>query len=357
MSSSKFAVVGAGNGGQAFAGHLAAMGHHVSLFDVDAQRVAELDARGTIELVGAVSANGRPERVTGDLGAAVADADVIMIVVPACYQESLAERMAPYLGPTQAVVLNPGATGGALALRRIFRDAGVSDDLSVSETGTLLYACRAESTGRVRVFAIKDAVDLATLPARHGSRVLEILSEPFPAFVPAASVLHTSLGNLNPMVHPAPTLLNLGRIETGQRFEFYREGMTPTVAKIVEALDRERLEIASAFNTAAPSLQESLRTFYGATEATLFEIFRNSRAHEGVMAPSNIDSRYLFEDVPTGLVPLAALAEAASIETPTIRAVADLACAVSGRDYWKEGRTLDRLGLAGCSVEQIRSAC
>jgi len=48
----KFTVLGAGNGGQAFAGHLSLLDHDVSLFDVDAERVAELNRKGAIELSG-----------------------------------------------------------------------------------------------------------------------------------------------------------------------------------------------------------------------------------------------------------------------------------------------------------------
>ena len=345
----KFAVLGAGNGGQAFAAHLALLGEDVTLFDVDAERVDALNRRGSIALEGALEGRGRPRLITGDMADAVRGARALMIVVPACYHESLLERLRPHIEPGQLIVLNPGATGGALLARRL-----LGKEVLVAETSTLLYACRAKDIGRVRVFAIKDEVEVGVLPRSETTRALELLGA-FPQFKAAPGVLHTSFSNWNAMAHPAPTLLNLGRIETGQKFPYYREGMTPSIVNVVEALDRERLAVAAAYGLRPPSLLEALRLFYGIEAASLYDAFRQSRAHDSVMAPESTDTRYLFEDIPTGLVPLVELGGAAEVEAPAMRAVADLGCAVTRRDFWSEGRTLERLGLTGKSVREIRA--
>jgi hypothetical protein len=62
----------------------------------------------------------------------------------------------------------------------------------------------------------------------------------------------------------------------------------------------------------------------------------------------------LAADIPTGLVPLSALGEALGVATPLMRAVVDLGSTLLGRDFWREGRSLARLGLAGKGAEEIR---
>ena len=61
---------------------------------------------------------------------------------------------------------------------------------------------------------------------------------------PAESVLQTSLQNANPIIHPAVTLSNAARIElTGGDFLFYEEGVSDSVGRLIEALDKERIAI------------------------------------------------------------------------------------------------------------------
>ena len=49
------------------------------------------------------------------------------------------------------------------------------------------------------------------------------------------------------MAHPLPALLNAGWIETtGGDFRFYNDGVSPSVARAMDALDRERLAVIRA---------------------------------------------------------------------------------------------------------------
>ena len=55
MAAHKIAVLGAGNGGQALAGHLAMRGHDVSLYDIDREKIRALQSRGQIRTLGALA--------------------------------------------------------------------------------------------------------------------------------------------------------------------------------------------------------------------------------------------------------------------------------------------------------------
>ena len=70
-------------------------------------------------------------------------------------------------------------------------------------------------------------------------------------------------------------------------------------------------------------------------------------------APQSIDHRYIFEDVPMSLVPIASLGRALGAATPTIDMIIDLANLLHGVDYRSSGRTVEKLGLAGLSVKEI----
>lgn len=155
-------------------------------------------------------------------------------------------------------------------------------------------------------------------------------------------------------MHPAPTLLNAGRIECGSSFEYYSEGVTPSVARVVEAVDTERMAVAKALDVPVPSIAEWYAACYGVTGATLYEKVQQVTAYEGIQGPTTLDTRYLFEDIPTGLVPLSRLGAAMKVPTPLMRAVVELGNVLLGRDFWTEGRSLEKLGLAGKSPEEVR---
>ena len=355
MSELRFAVIGAGNGGQSLTGHLGLLGFPVKLWDVDPQRVEDLRKTNRIVLSGAVCGESGIPLVTGDIGEAVEGADVIMVVIPTVYQRSTVKAMAPHLRDGQAVVLNPGATGGALEARAVLAEEGCRADVLVAETDTLIYACRSPKPGEAIIGGIKDGVSVAALPAKDTPRVVELLNRVFPQYKAVANVLVTSLSNANAMMHPAPTILNAGRIECRASFDYYFEGVTPALARVVETVDAERLAIAGAMGVRAPSIHDFYRDYYAAFGANLHEQIQTVKAYIGIKGPTSLNTRYIFEDLPTGLVPLSALGAAVGVPTPTMNSIVHLGNILLGRDFWAEGRSLERLGLAGLTPDEVRA--
>jgi opine dehydrogenase len=301
MSPIRFAVIGAGNGGHAFTAHLALLGHPVQLWDVDPARVAALQARGSITASGELTGTARPRLVTADIAQAVAGAEVILVVVPAVYHAGVAELLAPHLATDQVVVLNPGATGGALEVRHIL--GGHGKPVTIAETNTLLYACRSSEPGAVHISGIKEQLTVGALPSSDLPRVLGLLNSALPQFRGVADVLHTSLDNINAMMHPLPTLLNAARCDTGAPFDYYTDGVSPSIADLVERLDRERMAVARAYGIDLVAISDWYARSYPVTGVTLYERVHANPAYQGIRGPQTLDTRYLFEDVPTGLVP------------------------------------------------------
>ncbi len=109
-----YTVIGAGHGGKAMAAHLALMGFEVTLYNRTPGSVAVIKARGGIELE---SYEGGPRGfaelalVTSDMGEALEQAEIVMVVVPSTAHADIARKAAPHLRDGQIVVLNPGRTG------------------------------------------------------------------------------------------------------------------------------------------------------------------------------------------------------------------------------------------------------
>jgi len=355
MKKLQFAIIGAGNGGQSFTGHLGLLGFPVSLWDVDPQRVEDLRKTNRMVVSGAVTGECDIPLVTGNIGEAVEGADIIMVVIPAVYQRSTVKAMAPFLKDGQTIVLNPGATGGALEARATLEEVGCRANVLVAETDTLLYACRSPKPGEAIIGGVKEGLSVAALPAKDSQRVANLLNQAFPQFKPVSSVLITSLNNANAMMHPAPTILNSGRIECKECFDYYFQGVTPALARVIETMDVERLAIGKALGVEVPSIHDFYRTSYSAFGKNLYEQLQRVKAYEGIKGPTSLNTRYIFEDLPTGLVPLSALGAAIGVPTPTMNAVVELGNILLERNFWVEGRSLEKLGLAGLTSEEVRS--
>ncbi|NLE99994.1 MAG: NAD(P)-binding domain-containing protein [Anaerolineales bacterium] len=353
----RFAVIGAGHGGKSMAAHIALMGYPVALYNRTPEHIAAIKLRGGIELEsceGGPRGFARLDLVTADVGEALAQAEVIMVVIPSTGHADVARIVAPHLGDGQVIVLNPGRTGGAFEFVHTLARCECRADVTVAEAETLLYASRSEGPAQARIFRIKEAVPIAALPASRTEQVLELLAPAFPQFIDGQSVLHTSLNNMGAIFHPALTLLNAGRIEsTGGAFQFYVEGATRSVACVLETLDRERVTVAAALGIRAQTGLEWLRKAYDATGEDLYEAIQNQPGYRGITAPSTLNHRYITEDVPMSLVPIAALGQRYGVSVAGIDSIIRLACVVHRTDYWRRGRTLDKLGIDQLSVHEV----
>jgi len=355
-SKTRYTVIGAGHGGKAMAADLAVRGFTVKLYNRTAEHISEIVLRGEIDLEyeNGISRLGRLAGATSDIAEALDGADVIMIVVPASGHRDIARSCVSHLRDGQILVLNPGRTGGALEFRRILDLEGCAADVIVAETGTFVFASRSTGPAQARIFRHKNAVPLAALPVTRTGHVLEAVCEAYPQFVPAHSVLHTSLDNMGAIFHPTLTLLNAGWIErTKGDFQFYIDGATRSTSRVLEVLDRERVTIASALGVRARPALRWLKDAYSAEGENLYEAVQANPGYQGIKAPRNLRHRYIFEDVPFSLVPLASLGDQFGVDTWAIDAMIRLACVIHGTDYYERGRLTEDMGLKGLCVSEV----
>ncbi len=350
----RFCVLGAGNGGLAMAAHLVLKGFEVSLFNRSQFRLEPVTARGGIEIEGEVQGFAPISLATTDPALAIRDADVLMVVVPANGHRFMAEKAAPHLKDGQIVLLNPGRTGGAIEFRNVLREEGCRADVFVAEAQTFIYASRALNPAQVKIFRIKNSIPVAALPATDTAHVLSVVRQAYPEFVPAQNVLRTSLDNIGAIFHPTLTILNAARIEnTRGDFQYYIEGNSPTVSRILETLDAERLNVAKALGIDALSARDWLEMAYDASGSNLFEAMQNNVGYYGIQAPPTLQTRYLTEDIPMSLVPIASIGMKYGVSVPTFSVFIHLASILHQVDYWASGRTVEKLGIDNLTGEQL----
>ena len=358
MSNMNVTVVGSGNGGLATAFDFADHGHTVRLYDSPhfPDHVAEVAAAGGIHASGAIEGFAEIAYSGHDGEEALEGAELVVLVGPAYSTEHQAAAVAPHLVPGQAVLICPASCAGAITFKRTAGLALDDETITVGETSTLPYAVRIVAPGKVNVFHKLDAgVFVASLPRSGTDRLLSMIQDVYPGTEAADSVFQTTLQNGNPVIHPAVTLLNAGLIErTAGAFLFYEEGITEAVGRAIEAVDRERLAIAEALGVRVLS-DPDLGVVQGyMNEANYSTGYSTAPGFLGIGAQSQLDNRYLTEDVGYSLVFLADLAGRVGVKTPTMEALITMASVVLGRDFRAEGaRTLAALGLDGMSAADL----
>jgi opine dehydrogenase len=350
-------VIGAGHGGKAMAAHLALMDFPVILYNRTPENVAAIKELGGIYLEsfdGGPRGFGKLKLVTSSLAEALESAQMVMIVVPSSAHADIAKACAPYLADGQIIILHPGRTCGAIEFTRVIRNSGCTADVTVAEAETFIYASRSDGPAQARIFRIKEAVPLAALPSDRNQLVLDHMREVFPQFIDGENVLQTGLNNMGAIFHPALTILNSGWIEsTHGDFQFYIDGVTPSVGRVLESLDRERVTVAASIGIRARTGMEWLKLSYDTVGEDLNEAIHNQPGYYGINAPPTLNHRYIFEDVPMSLVPIASLGQRYGVAVSGIDAIIRLASIIHHTDYWRRGRTIEKLGINNLSTDEL----
>ena len=331
-------VCGAGHQGLSMAAHLALNGLNIKLRNRTPKNIQEVMNTGVIHCSGIVKGNARITKVSSNMADVVSD--FIMVTTPSSAHKDVARELAPFVHKDMVVVLNPGRTFGAIEFAEELKKCGVKELPQIAETQTIVYTCRKSSKDSTCIFALKKDVEIAAI---HGSDIDYIMArmpdclKPF--FKAVGSVGFTSLSNVGMVLHCSPVMMNIGWIESEKvDFKYYYDGISPSVAHFLEKIDLERQAVALAGGFRVESVREWLIRTYNVKGDTLFECIRNNEAYREIDAPPTINTRYIFEDVPNGLVPVEAMGLEYGVPTPNITTIINLASSVMDRDYRESGR-------------------
>jgi opine dehydrogenase len=346
------AILGAGNGGFAAAAHLATEGHRPQLYNRSEETIAAIKEQGGVRHSGVLgTGTASVPVITTDLSRALDGADLLMICLPATALDGIARALADHVNGSRPLLVNPGATGGALAVRQTLTEAGCESLPPIAETNTLTYIARKQSNERVHVSSLVDNVRCAALPPATPEEAIEPFRDLYPTLTPVSSPLHTALSNVNAVLHPPGIVLSAAWIEhTGGDFRFYFDAGTPAVASVMEDLEAERLAIADAVGLTVDPFPEMFADIgstskEAAESGSFLRMLKESEPNKSIKAPDSVDHRYFDEDIPFGLVPMAELGRWAGVETPVIDSLVTIATSINDTDYREVGWTLADLGI------------
>jgi opine dehydrogenase len=344
------AVLSGGNGAHAAAADLTELGHRVRFWRRDAAAVSVLKAAGNRLTL--KDRRGRREveiaLATHDMGEALRGAALILCPAPAFAQADIARAMASHVEDGQAVLLAPG-TFGSYLMAKTLREAGAKARVAFAETGTLPYLARKHGPNEVAIAVRATRLPTGVFPLVDKERVLGIVRQAYPAVEDAGDALSGALMNAGPVIHPPLILMNAGPLEHFERWDIHKEGTQPSIRRVTDALDAERVALREALGYGAPHFpladhyrDDGEEWMYGRKAHAPLVDSGDWREHIGLT-----EHRYMREDVALGLAFLVSVADWAGVSAPVARGLLAIGSAVCGEDFRTRGRTLERLGLAG----------
>jgi opine dehydrogenase len=362
---SAVALVGAGAIARAYAALLSRDGHAAALWSPSGAGTRDLAPAAT-EIAGwpgvravRLACTGA---VTGSSTVAVlddpkrlADADVVIVAVPAPAYPSVLPVVARHVEARQTIIVSGALSLAPLWLAELAAARG--ERLRVAAFGTTVATARAQADG-VAIMTVRTRLAVAALPTAAGAEALATCRALFgDRFDLADGVLAVTLTNINPVAHAAMALANFTRIERGEAWPQYHY-LTPAVARLVEAMDAERLAVAAAYGQRVTTIEAHFRRSFDVPGASLAEIAAElHRRRGGPPGPTSLDTRFVLEDVPYGLVFNAALARIAGVPVPVTDSVVTLLSTLYARDFSTENPLIGALGLESETRERLLVRC
>jgi opine dehydrogenase len=259
--------------------------------------------------------------------------------------------MAPHLVDGQVVFLPPG-TFGSYVMARIVADAGNRADLAWAETGTLPYLARKHGEREVNVTVRAVRLPTGVYPARKEAQAIEVIRRAYPSVHGCGDALSGALMNAGPVIHPPLMVMNAAPLQHFERWDIHNEGTQQAVRDVTDRLDQERIAVREAFGHAGPH--------YPLADHYHNDQWMYGDAHKQLVKSGdwreNIDlhaHRYITEDTELGLAFLASAARHAGVDAPIAHGLLAIVGGFLGRDLRRGPRTLETLGLAQLTPQQL----
>ncbi|MCJ9670348.1 MULTISPECIES: NAD/NADP octopine/nopaline dehydrogenase family protein [unclassified Neorhizobium] len=334
-------IAGAGNIGMGYAAFLEKSGHRPTIWSPSGLRTEALVAGEPLTITGAIEGVFRPAVSASPED--LAQADVIVLALPAYGHRSVLDSLVPFLEPRHIVIISGHLSFAALYLSKKLAERQI--DIPIVAWNTTVLTCKPRGPNRFNVGAIRAKVGMATVPIDYFDRALDVCVSLFgDRFNRQDDLLSIALSNINPQDHLGMALCNLSRIEKAENWG-QNTMVTPAIGRLLEAMDRERVAIAKALGKSVITTFDHFKLSYNVTGDTVSEI--SAVLAEGgsdPLGPTDLNTRYILEDVPFGIVPTLQLAKLAGIPAPLHQSGLELISACYGRDFEAENDLLPQLG-------------
>lgn len=351
------AVLGGGHGCYASVAEFIERGHSVRWWRRDSALHEAVRAAGELTVRDFRGTRKVPVGLmTSDLGQAVRGAKLIVLPLPATVHESLAEPLSRVLEDGQVVFLPPGTFGGFILARALQRHRPGAR-VTFAETGTLPYLARKHGPTEVVISGYATRLPTGVFPGNDAPMAHEVLKQSYSSIEPCGDLLSAALMNAGPVIHPPLIIMNAGPLEHFDAWDIHNEGTQPAIRRTTDALDAERISLREALGYGAPHFP--LRDHY-ATDGD--EWMYGRAAHERLTDSGDwrehielVSHRYMLEDVAIGLSFFCSVARWRGVPMRIGEGMLAIGSAITGRDLYASGRTLESLGLHGLSLDDMHS--
>ena len=311
------AVLGLGRTARAVCAYLMEQNCTVSMWGRDRAVVQELSDKG-LNISGHCAGLYRP-KVCSDIAEAVKGAELILVMTVASGHAPVARRLSGLLENNQILLIFNG-NWGAYEFNKELGEEAARKNVQIAETGAQLFLADYEED-RCHIKSIKKEITLAAVCAKESANICRTLEPIFPQFKPEENVLSTSINSSNPVMHTPIALFNITRMENGEDYYFYGDAATRLTLGAVEKIDAERCAVARAVGIQPVRCVDIINSFWPDKYETLYDAVKNNNAYLTGKGPKTINHRYLQEDLPFGMAPIAKLGRIYSVPTPCIDAM------------------------------------
>lgn len=334
---SNILVIGGGTG-HALSALLAAKGLHVCLADTPAYAAVfeQTKAAGSIEISGTTQAVGMPEQITTDLASAVQAAELIVCCTVSTRDEEVARAIAPHLTDDKAVLVVAG-NGGSLIYHRVFEQAG-HGATPLGEVAGNFFPCRLTAPGKILIGLPLSPKGVAAYPPTSSAALAERFREVW-ELTPCESLFEALFNGPNIICHSAGIAANLSAIDRGTGFNLFTDGLSPAFLNLTDALWEEKRRVYKAMECKVPPAPRGMLSGVMDTRNEAYQYFRQ------MGGPDNMHNRYITEDIPCLVCFFISIARHMGVEIPLFESILRIITTATGVDYYKQGRTLENLGL------------
>lgn len=271
--------------------------------------------------------------------------NTIIFALPLNGHQSTMDEIAPYIKSSHTVIISSHGSFSAIYLRKLLLQRQI--EIPIIAWDTTAFTAKITTNGLLNINAIRPTINIYTAPEKFSSTALELCTTLFDNhFVVKNSLLEITLNNLNPEIHMGMALCNITRIEHAEEW-CQRKNVTPTVGQLIEALDKERIAIATAFGCSVKSVFDHYNMN---KNEKLSSIYKTLHSKSPIQGPQTIETRYVLEDVPYGLVVIEKLGRFIGKPAPLHESGVKLFSALYDRDFTHENQLLSTLDFAELTV-------
>ena len=359
----RITILGGGNGGFAAAADLTIRGHEVILCEhPDFAHILEpVRAKGGIDLE-TLPSNGLSDGfaklygITSDIEYALSNSEIVMVIAPSFALKAMAELCAPYVKDNQVFVLCPGNIGGSIIFKNSLKAAGCNKAIWIAEFECMMYACRKKDETSVWIRGYKRNLGCGIFPRTNSKPILERLQALYPNLIDRGNVLEVAMCNPNMVAHVPTMLFSASNIDQKEDRLFYVQCMSESVGRVMDQLNEERMQINQLPGFKIPSLRDVVYHWYhyqGADGKTMRDIQSSNPIFKWSKMPTDLNHRYITEDIPYGLIPMQKILEMFGFSARNMEALSIMACALTGKNFYAEAITPEVIGIAGMTASQL----